>query len=530
MDNQVRFFDTTLRDGEQAPGYSMNIEEKIRMARQLEVLGVDIIEAGFAIASPGDFESVRAISETVEKPVVASLCRALVKDIDAAYEAVKGAKNPRIHTFLATSDLHLKYKLKMTREAALRRAIDAVAYARNKCDNVEFSLEDASRTDPDYMCKVVEAVIKAGATTVNLPDTVGYATPKDVYDMVSNVMNRVPNIDQAVISMHCHNDLGMAVANTLAGLAAGARQAECCICGIGERAGNAALEEIVMNLRTRHDYYGLDYGIVTEEIAKSAQLLSQITGVKIFPSKSIVGKNAFAHESGIHQHGVMANVKTYEIMTPESVGVKKQALVLGKHSGQHAFSQRLVELGYSLEKAVEDKLFAEFKALADRKKIIEDRDLIALVEAETGHSESALDWKLKNYVITSGNEMYSTACVTLTRNGEEVTESAFGTGPVFASIRAVEKIVRHPFSLLDFQIQAVTERRDALGEVTVKVQDEAGTYRGKGVSTDIIEGSILSTLDAVNKMLEGRARLGTGAASIAQHSFEDDLLSGHTDR
>lgn len=530
MDNQVRFFDTTLRDGEQAPGYSMNIEEKIRMARQLEVLGVDIIEAGFAIASPGDFESVRAISETVEKPVVASLCRALVKDIDAAYEAVKGAKNPRIHTFLATSDLHLEYKLKMTREAALRRAIDAVAYARNKCDNVEFSLEDASRTDPDYMCKVVEAVIKAGATTVNLPDTVGYATPKDVYDMVSNVMNRVPNIDQAVISMHCHNDLGMAVANTLAGLAAGARQAECCICGIGERAGNAALEEIVMNLRTRHDYYGLDYGIVTEEIAKSAQLLSQITGVKIFPSKSIVGKNAFAHESGIHQHGVMANVKTYEIMTPESVGVKKQALILGKHSGQHAFSQRLVELGYSLEKAVEDKLFAEFKALADRKKTIEDRDLIALVEAETGHSESALDWKLKNYVITSGNEMYSTACVTLTRNGEEVTESAFGTGPVFASIRAVEKIVRHPFSLLDFQIQAVTERRDALGEVTVKVQDEAGTYRGKGVSTDIIEGSILSTLDAVNKMLEGRARLGTGAASIAQHSFEDDLLSGHTDR
>lgn len=530
MDNQVRFFDTTLRDGEQAPGYSMNIEEKIRMARQLEALGVDIIEAGFAIASPGDFESVRAISEAVEKPVVASLCRALVKDIDAAYEAVKGAKNPRIHTFLATSDLHLEYKLKMTREAALRRAIDAVAYARNKCDNVEFSLEDASRTDPDYMCKVVEAVIKAGATTVNLPDTVGYATPKDVYDMVSNVMNRVPNIDQAVISMHCHNDLGMAVANTLAGLAAGARQAECCICGIGERAGNAALEEIVMNLRTRHDYYGLDYGIVTEEIAKSAQLLSQITGVKIFPSKSIVGKNAFAHESGIHQHGVMANVKTYEIMTPESVGVKKQALVLGKHSGQHAFSQRLVELGYSLEKAVEDKLFAEFKVLADRKKTIEDRDLIALVEAETGHSESALDWKLKNYVITSGNEMYSTACVTLTRNGEEVTESAFGTGPVFASIRAVEKIVRHPFSLLDFQIQAVTERRDALGEVTVKVQDEAGTYRGKGVSTDIIEGSILSTLDAVNKMLEGRARLGTGAASIAQHSFEDDLLSGHTDR
>ena len=530
MDDKIRIFDTTLRDGEQAPGYSMNIEEKIRMAHQLEALGVDIIEAGFAIASPGDFESVKSIAAAVEKPVVASLCRALVKDIDAAYEAVKGAKHPRIHTFLATSDLHLEYKLKMTREQALARAVDAVRYARNKCDNVEFSLEDASRTDKDYMCQVVEAVITAGATTVNLPDTVGYATPKDIYDMVTNVMNRVPNIDQAVVSMHCHNDLGMAVANTLAGIAAGARQAECCICGIGERAGNAALEEIVMNLRTRHDQYGMDYNIVTEEIARTAQLLSQITGVKIFPSKSIVGKNAFAHESGIHQHGVMANVKTYEIMTPESVGVKKQALVLGKHSGQHAFSQRLVELGYTLEKALEDKLFAEFKVLADRKKTIEDRDLVALVEAAQGREITERDWKLKNYVITSGNEMYSTACVTLVRGGEEVTESAFGTGPVFASIRAVEKIVRHPFSLMDFQIQAVTERRDALGEVSVKVQDESGTYRGRGVSTDIIEGSILSTLDAVNKMLDGKARLGTGAASLAQHSFEDDMLSGHTDR
>ena len=530
MDNRVRFFDTTLRDGEQAPGYSMNIEEKIRLAHQLEALGVDIIEAGFAIASPGDFESVKSIAAAVEKPVVASLCRALVKDIDAAYEAVKGAKHPRIHTFLATSDLHLEYKLKMTREQALQRAIDAVKYARNKCDNVEFSLEDASRTDKDYMCQVVEAVITAGATTVNLPDTVGYATPKDIYDMVTNVMNRVPNIDQAVVSMHCHNDLGMAVANTLAGIAAGARQAECCICGIGERAGNAALEEIVMNLRTRQDAYGIGYNIRTEEIAKTAQLLSSITGVKIAPNKSIVGQNAFAHESGIHQHGVMANVKTYEIMTPESVGVKKQALVLGKHSGQHAFSQRLVELGYTLEKALEDKLFAEFKVLADRKKTIEDRDLVALVEAAQGREITERDWKLKNYVITSGNEMYSTACVTLVRGGEEVTESAFGTGPVFASIRAVEKIVRHPFSLMDFQIQAVTERRDALGEVSVKVQDESGTYRGRGVSTDIIEGSILSTLDAVNKMLDGKARLGTGAASLAQHSFEDDMLSGHTDR
>lgn len=529
--DQIRIFDTTLRDGEQAPGYSMNIEEKIRMAKQLERLGVDVIEAGFAIASPGDFESVKAISGAVRNCVVASLCRALQKDIDAAWEAVKGAVRPRIHTFLATSDLHLEYKLKMNREQALARAVEAVKYARNRCDDVEFSLEDASRTDRDYMCRVVEAVIAAGATTVNLPDTVGYATPDEIHAMVANVIGRVPNIGRAVVSMHCHDDLGLAVANTLAGIAAGARQAECCICGIGERAGNAALEEIVMNLRTRHDAYGVGWNVNTEEIAKTAQLLASITGVKIAPNKAIVGQNAFAHESGIHQHGVMANVKTYEIMTPESVGLKKTALVLGKHSGQHAFSQRLVELGYRLDKEAENRLFAEFKVLADRKKTIEDRDLVALVETAEGRGALVDAWKLKNYVITSGNEMYSTACVTLVRDGSEVTESAYGTGPVFASIRAVEKIVDHPFRLLDYQIQAVTERRDALGEVLVKIADDAGVYRGRGVSTDILEGSILSTLDAVDKMLHGK-RLGTGAASSVQHSaFEGDMLcGGHTDK
>ncbi len=530
MDDKIRIFDTTLRDGEQAPGYSMNIEEKIRMARQLEALGVDIIEAGFAIASPGDFESVKTIAASVERPVVASLSRALQKDIDAAWDAVKAAKRPRIHTFLATSDLHLEYKLKMTREQALARAVEAVKYARNLCGDVEFSLEDASRTDKDYMCQVVEAVIAAGATTVNLPDTVGYATPKEIYDMVANVMNRVPNIGNAVISMHCHDDLGMAVANTLAGIAAGARQAECCVCGIGERAGNAALEEIIMNLRTRQDAYGIGYNIVTEEIAKTAGMLASITGVKIAPNKSIVGQNAFAHESGIHQHGVMANVKTYEIMTPESVGVKKTALVLGKHSGQHAFAQRLADLGCSVTKEVEDQLFAAFKVLADRKKTIEDRDIIALVADALGHEAHATDWSLKNYVITSGNEMYSTACVTLVKDGEAVTDSAYGTGPVFASVRAIEKIVGHPFSLLDYQLQAVTERRDALGEVLVKISDEKGTYRGRGVSTDILEGSILATLDAVNKMLDGKT-LGTGAASSAQQTFADDMLAdGHTDK
>ena len=528
----VRFFDTTLRDGEQAPGYSMNIEEKVRMARQLEALGVDIVEAGFAIASPGDFASVQAIAGAVKAPVVASLSRALVKDIDAAWDAVKGAKKPRIHTFLATSDLHLACKLKMSREQALSRIADAVKYARNLCDDVEFSLEDASRTDRDYMCRVVEAAIAAGATTINLPDTVGCATPREIREMVSNVMERVPAIDRAVVSLHCHNDLGLAVANTLAGLAAGARQAECCIAGIGERAGNAALEEVVMNLRTRRDVYGLDYAIRTEEIAKTAKLLSSITGVKLAPNKPIVGQNAFAHESGIHQHGVMADVKTYEIMTPESVGVKKTALVLGKHSGRHAFSQRLSELGYSLDKETEDRLFAAFKVLADRKKTVEDRDLAALVDTANGHVPGENDWKLVNYVVSSSNRMFSTACVTLVKGGKTATESAFGTGPIFASIRAVEKLVKHPFSLEDFQIQAVTERRDALGEVSVKISDASGTYRGRGVSTDIIEGSILSTLDAVNRMMLGSASaLGSGAASSVQRTYEDDdLLSGRTDR
>lgn len=532
MNNRITFFDTTLRDGEQAPGYSMNIEEKLRMARQLETLGVDVLEAGFAIASPGDFESVRRIAEALKTTTVASLCRALEKDIDAAAAAVKGAARPRIHTFLATSDLHLQYKLRMTREAALERAVAAVKYARRFADDVEFSLEDASRTDHDYMCRVVEAVIDAGATTVNLPDTVGYATPNEIYAMVDNVVRRVPNIDRAVISMHCHDDLGLAVANSLAGVAAGARQVEGCICGIGERAGNAAIEEVVMNLRTRHDVYGIGYNIHTEEIAKTAQLLQTITGVKIAPNKAVVGANAFAHESGIHQHGVMANAKTYEIMTPESVGLKKTALVLGKHSGQHAFAQRLVELGYTLEKPVEDRLFADFKVLADRKKTIEDRDIVALVEAVVGHARRASDWTLVNYVVSSGNRMYSTACVTLAREGTEATETAYGTGPVFASIRAIEKIVAHPFKLLDYRIQAVTESRDALGEVDVKIADDAGTYRGKGVSTDVIESSILATLDAVNSMLVGQSeRLGAGAAAIAQQTYAEDMLTGgHTDK
>lgn len=531
--NRVRFFDTTLRDGEQAPGYSMTLEEKIRMALQLEALGVDVMEAGFAIASPGDFESVKQVASVIKNATVASLSRALTKDIDAAAEAIKGAAHPRIHTFLATSDLHLQYKLRMTREAALEQVKKMVAYARNLCAEVEFSAEDASRSDIDYLCKVTETAIASGATIINLPDTVGYSTPDELYKMIHAIHTRVPNMDKAILSVHCHDDLGLGVANSLAGVLAGARQIECTICGIGERAGNAALEELVMGLKTRSDFYGLDYGIKTEEIAKTARLLSSITGVKIAPNKAIVGANAFAHESGIHQHGVMANAKTYEIMTPESVGVKKTELVLGKHSGQHAFASRIASLGYKLTDEKISELFAEFKKLADRKKTISDRDLRALVEvASPATSSPDKEYHLESFVVNSGNKIHSTANVILRRGKKTYEEVALGTGPVFACIRAVEKIIRHPFSLDDYQIQAVTEHRDALGEVSVKISDETGTYKGRGVSTDIIEGSILACLAAVNKMLdESQVGICDGCSSCTQRSFENDMLAGgHTDK
>lgn len=527
---RILIFDTTLRDGEQAPGYSMNLEEKLRMARQLRLLGVDILEAGFAIASPGDFESVKEIAAAVDDTVVASLSRALTKDIDAAWEAVKLAKRPRIHTFLATSDLHLQYKLKMTREHALQQAVDMVAYARNLCPDVEFSCEDATRTDLDYLCQVVEAVVKAGATTINLPDTVGYSTPEDIRTMFTTVREKCDGIDKVTLSCHCHNDLGMAVANSLAAVEAGTRQVECTVCGIGERAGNASLEELVMNVRTRSDEYPYATGVHTEQIYPSARLLSTITGVKINPSKAIVGANAFAHESGIHQHGMMANSRTYEIMTPESVGVQKTTLILGKHSGVHALRKRLEELGYHVSDEQMSHLFEDFKNLADRKKTIEDRDLIALVE--NGQKPNPNAWKLVNYVVNSGNTITSTACVTLERAGKSYQEVAFGTGPVYSALRCVEKIIKHPFSLEEYGLQAVTEHRDALGEVLVKISDGTGFYRGRGVSTDVIEASILSCLSAVNHMLdESQLPAGSGmSAADSTMSFANDMLYEHSDK
>ena len=503
----IQIFDTTLRDGEQAPGYSMNLDEKVRMALQLETLGVDVMEAGFAAASPGDFESVKAIADSVRSSSVCSLARALEKDIKASAAAIKNAARPRIHTFIATSDLHLKYKLRISRADCLRQIRNAVACARNLCGDVEFSAEDASRTDVDFLCRVFETAIAAGATVVNIPDTVGYSTPDEFGALVTAVMNRVKGIGNVTVSTHCHDDLGLAVANSLAGVRAGARQVECTICGIGERAGNAAMEEVVMGLRTRQDAYdGLATNIRTEEIARTAHLLSTITGVRIAPGKAIVGVNAFAHESGIHQHGVLSKAETYEIMTPESVGMKQTELVLGKHSGQHALESRLRDLGYDLDAGRMAEVFAAFKALADRKKQITDRDLAALAESRVAaHRAGTREWKLDSFVVNSGNHMSATAQITLVKGKRRVQDAAIGTGPIYAAFRAIEKIIRHRFVLEDYRIEAVTERRDALGEVLVKISDaKGGTYRGRGVSTDVIEGSILALLVAVNRMLEAR--------------------------
>lgn len=500
MAEQIAIFDTTLRDGEQAPGYSMNLEEKLRFAKQLEALRVDVIEAGFAIASPGDFASVQAIASTIRECTIASLSRALRKDIDAAWDAVKGAARPRIHTFLASSDLHLEYKLKMTRDQAYEQAISMVAHARNLCDDIEFSPEDAARTNRDFLCKMVEGVIEAGARVVNIPDTVGYSMPEEFGDLISHLMNNVPNIDKAILSVHCHNDLGLAVANSLAGLKAGARQAECTVCGIGERAGNAAVEELVMAIRTRRDLFDFSYRLKTEELYKTSRLLSNITGVAIAPNKAVVGANAFAHESGIHQHGMMADARTYEIMTPESIGLKKTTMVLGKHSGQHAFVRRMEELGYKLSTDMAAKLFSDFKNLADKKKEITDRDLVALMESGT-HAAPKI-FELDNFVVNSGNRMTATACVTLSRDGKKMQAVEMATGPVYACFKAVERIIKHSYVLEDYQLRAVTEHRDALGEVLVKISDNHGVYRGRGVSTDVIEASLQSLLSAVNRMVE----------------------------
>jgi len=506
VERQIKIFDTTLRDGEQSPGCSMNLQEKLQVARQLEALKVDVIEAGFAIASPGDFNSVKTIAQNIKNCSVASLARTLTKDIDRAWEAVQYSQRPRIHTFIATSDIHMKHKLKQTPQEVLESAVNAVKYAKKLCEDVEFSAEDATRSDHEFLYKIFEEVIKAGATVINIPDTVGYTTPDEMYTLVKNIKENVGNIHKAEISVHCHDDLGMAVANTLAAVKAGATQLECTINGIGERAGNAALEEIVMALKTRKDFFGCNSNIDTKQIIRSSRLLTTITGVQVQPNKAIVGVNAFAHESGIHQHGVLEERSTYEIMTPDSVGLSENKMVLGKHSGRHALGERLKALGYELNKEELDKAFTKFKDLADKKKVVYDRDIEAIVTKDVMETEKI--YELKQFVINSGNTITATASVTLKREDQEVEEVSTGDGPVDAAFNAIEKIVGLQLVLDDYALHSVTEGKDAQGEAIVKIRNEERLFTGRGLSTDVVEASIEAYVDAVNKLLNEKSCLG----------------------
>lgn len=498
MPNRIKIFDTTLRDGEQTPGVNLNIQEKLEIARQLEKLGVDVIEAGFAIASPGDFEAIKTVSENIKNVTIASLCRAVEKDIDRAWEAVKAAQSPRIHTFIATSDIHLKYKLKMTEEEVLERAVAMVKYAKKYCPDVEFSAEDASRTRVDFLIKVVEEVIKAGATVVNIPDTVGYTTPTEYGNIIRAIKEKVSNIDKADISVHCHNDLGLAVANSLAAVLNGATQVECTINGLGERAGNASVEEIIMGIDTRKDFYKIEHKIDTTQIYRSSKLVSSLTGIAVQPNKAIVGANAFAHESGIHQHGVLSEKSTYEIMRPESVGIGQNRMVLGKLSGRHAFEERLKEMGYTtLTSDSIQKAFDKFKSLADKKKVVLDRDIEALVEEKV--SQVPEIFELESFQITSGNKSVATSTISLKRDDKIITEAATGDGPVDAAFNAIERAVGISFTLEDYSMKAVTEGKDALGEVTVRISKDGKLFVGRGVSTDIIESGVRAYLNAINR-------------------------------
>lgn len=496
---KIKVFDTTLRDGEQSPGCSMNLSEKLEMARQLDALGVDIIEAGFAIASPEDFKSVEAISQTVKNCTVASLARCTKGDIDAAWNAVKGARYPRIHVFIATSDIHMEYKLKMSREQVIASIAEHVAYAKAYCNDVEFSCEDASRSEWEFMSKCCETAIKAGATTLNIPDTVGYSTPDEMFALITYLREHTPGIENCDISAHCHDDLGMAVANSLACLRAGATQVECTLNGIGERAGNAALEEIVMALKTRGEYYQMETGIVTQQIYKSCKLLSNITGVAIAPTKSIVGANAFAHESGVHQHGVLANALTYEIMKSTDVGIPQNTMVLGKHSGKHALSDRLSQLGYEVSKEELDEIFVRFKAMADKKKSLNDADIEALVLSKAHLAKET--YCFAGHIVTTGKDTTNIACIKIAVGDELREEVAIGSGPIYASFKAIDMITGINVTLDDFGLSAVTEGEDAIGEAVVKLGYNGSHYTGRGLSTDIIESSILAYINGINKIV-----------------------------
>ena len=500
--DRIKIFDTTLRDGEQSPGCSMNLKEKIEIARLLEKMKVDVIEAGFAISSPGDFESVETIAKTVRDCTVASLARAVKKDIDCAWDAVKKAADPRIHLFIATSPLHMQYKLRMTPDEVLERTKAMVKLAKSYVSNIEFSCEDATRSDLDFLCRIVDLAIRSGATVINLPDTVGYSTPDEVRSMISTVMARVPGSDKVEFSVHCHNDLGMAVANSLAGVQGGARQIECTINGLGDRAGNAALEEVVMAMRTRPDVFGTDTSrLDTTLISRASKTVYSIIGQSAPLTKPIVGRNAFLHESGIHQHGVLANKRTYEILTPEAVGIHTDNLVLGKHSGRHAFESRLEELGYELDEKELNRCFEEFKELCDKKKEISDSDIEAIITHSSVNDGEEGGFQLDWYAVHSSNFTTATSTMCLKLGNEKFEAVSLGDGPIDAAFSAIDQImkpVRHTFEL--YRINGISQGKDTLGEVHVKLIAGRHSFSGRGLSTDIIEGSILAYISAVNRL------------------------------
>jgi 2-isopropylmalate synthase len=502
----ITIFDTTMRDGEQSPGASMNVEEKVSIARQLARLGVDVIEAGFAFSSPGDFDAIRRIAHEVEGPVICSLARAKSGDVDRAWEALKGGPRIRIHTFISTSDIHLQYQFRLTRAEALARAVEMVTRARGYVDDVEFSPMDATRSEESYLCEVLEAVIAAGARTVNIPDTVGYTSPEEFGRLIAAIKRRVPNIDRAVISVHCHNDLGLSTANSLSAVLAGAGQVECTINGIGERAGNAALEEVVMTLRTRKDCFGADTRIVTEELAKTSRLVSKITGMSVQPNKAIVGANAFAHESGIHQDGLLKEKMTYEIMRPESVGVGQTHIVLGKHSGRHAFKSKLEELGYRPSDDELEKAFERLKRLADQKKDIFEEDLETIISEEMDRPEEA--YRLVSLHVESGTDQTPTAVVELGMGGTTVRATGQGDGPVDAAYRTIATLTQTKSRLLSYVVKGITGGTDALGEVTVTVEQDGKAVMGHGADTDIIIASVRAYLNALNRVAARGARRG----------------------
>jgi 2-isopropylmalate synthase len=509
--NRVVIFDTTLRDGEQSPGASMNLDEKLRIATVLEEMGVDVIEAGFPIASNGDFEAVREVSKAVKSSSVAGLARAAKRDIDRAWEALAGAARPRIHTFISTSPLHMKFKLQMEPEAVHQAVMDSVGYARKLCDDVEWSPEDGSRSEHDFLCRCVETAIKAGARTINIPDTVGYAVPEEFAALIAMLRNRVPNIDKAIISVHCHNDLGLAVANSLAAVGAGARQVECTINGLGERAGNAALEEIVMALKTRHDRMPYTTGLKTEVITKASRLVSTITGFPVQPNKAIVGANAFAHESGIHQDGMLKHAGTYEIMTPESVGLNRSTLVMGKHSGRHAFKSKLKELGFELGDNALNDAFRRFKDLADKKKDIYDEDIVALVDDSVVRSNEHI--KFVSLQVVAGSKGPQKADLELEIGGALRATSATGDGPVDACFNAIKQLFPHDAKLQLFQVHAVTAGTDAQAEVTVRLEENGKTVNGQGADTDTLVASCKAYVHALNKLLTKRQKTAPAALS-----------------